>query len=307
LATAIKDRYDVIDVVFAQPYMANLLRKFLNHSKQQSTYNKIGFVDLSIDSTKPKTTKTMLISVGGRIEYIFDHHEGWGTMLDSMDAFLDYNILVEGKQIATSTADKHIVIGKTLCCAHLIYQYFNFSSLKDRYLDDLLTIAFLSDDLNMRSLHSRTEEYEIFKIFKNNSLEACLRQLKNCVDVRDISATNSNYNFILDEAELALSTGEEIYPGVVYLKTFPSPPFNYTAVCEKAYDDYKVVIIKELDPKKLRISYMVAHNIPGLDLVERFNLNGGNPRRVSIYKNCSVHDIVDVLKPAIDIHNKEVT
>ncbi len=303
LAVALKNKYQTIDVVFSQPYMANLLRKFLVQRNQSTTYNKIGFVDLSVDCTKPKTTRNMLKTVSDRIEYIFDHHSGWDTMIRSLEATTHFNVQIEGRALSILDTPKHIIIGSTLCCAHLIYQYFNLNLLGDQYLDDLLTVAFLADDLNMRHLYKDTDEYGIFTNFKNNSLEFCLGQMKVNTDIREIKASSNHYNVVLDNAETTLAKAEEIYPGVIYVNTFDYSRFNYTALCEKAYSKYNVVIVKELEPRRLRISYMVAHNLPGVDLVSIFGLNGGNPKRVTLYrKNCTVWDIVNTLKPYLITH-----
>ncbi len=309
LAVAIRDKYPDIDVVFSQPYMANLLRKFLGQRNQVVAYSKIGFVDLSVDCTKPRTTKSLLKSLNGRIEYIFDHHAGWSVMLQSLEAAKCFNVQIEGNRLSTLNTSKHIVIGRTLCCAHLIYQYFNLNLLGNQYLDDLLAVAMLADDLNIRNLYKDTEEYKMFTNFKNNSLEACLGQLKVNDDVKKIKASSNHYSDVLDAADATLAQAEEVYPGVIYVKTFSySSAFNYTALCEKAYANYNVVIVKELDPRRLRISYMVAHNIPGVDLVSIFGLNGGNPKRVTLYKkNCAVWDIVETLKPYIDSPVSSIT
>lgn len=308
LAVAIRDSYSVIDVIFSQPYMASSLRNFLVQRDQLDTYCKFGFVDLSVDCTKPRTTKNLFTSLGRQVEYVFDHHVGWDTMIKSTGATKLFNVTVDDHVLSEVPSSRCVVIGKSTCCAHLIYNHFNLAALKNSYLDDLLIVAMLSDDLHTRQLYKGTAEYTTFINFRNNTLETCLGQIKANTSVANIKGLNGSYSRVIDAAEAALLQAEEIYPKVAYVKTFARSSLNYTALCERAYAvDYNVVIIKELDPRRMRISYTVAHNMPEVDLVAVFGLNGGNPRRITLYKkNCVARDILERLKPYLEEHNPTI-
>lgn len=98
-----------------------------------------------------------------------------------------------------------------------------------------------------------------------------------------------------------LHTAEEIYPGIGYIKCFSDVNINYTHLCELAYKKYKIIIVKELNAKKMRISFTIAHLIPDLDLTKLFKLQGGNPRRVTLCRRgITIHTIVNKLKPFLN-------
>lgn len=302
LATALKDNYKKINIVFSQPYMACALRQYLTHKNCLNTYKGVAIVDLAVDYSKPRTTKNLISWLGDHVKYIFDHHAGWEKLISVIDAEKLFTIRIEG--IITSAADptRNIVLGKALCCAQLIYDYFKLSELRSAYIDDLLTIAMISDDLNIRRDYENTEAYTIFTNFKNNTIEGCLEQMKSSSSVEDITCSGNWYERSLKKAGALIQKAEEIYPGIGYLKTSADDPaLNYTVIYEQAYKKYKILIIKELDARKLRISYTIAHTLPNLDLVEVFGLKSGNPKRICVYsKGWNIYNIVDKLKPFVD-------
>lgn len=301
LAVALKGKYRRIDVLFSQPYMAHGVKRFLTEHNRINDYAAYALVDLAIDYSKPKTTRKLMSFLGGSLHYIFDHHTGWNSLIQRINNGSMFNVFIEGECTVNKGSKCQVVLGDVYCCAQLIYDHFNLKGLKNTYIDDLLIIAGISDDLTLRKMYENTSEYAQFISFKNNTLENCLNQIKVCTKTSDIHESTNRYSISMAKAVETIKTAEEIYPGIGYLRTTVDDNLSYTVIYEQAYKYYNIFIIKELDPKKLKIAYTIAHTLPDLNLAELFGLRSGNPRRINLRgKHWTISGIVEKLKPYAD-------
>jgi hypothetical protein len=198
-----------------------------------------------------------------------------------------------------SDASGNIIIGEELCCAKLLYDFFKLEQLHNKYLDDILTMSLISDDINSRKGLEGTPVYDAFIRLKNKTIENCLLQLEHCTDISQIK--DEEYDWFAHNVERAstlLESAEEIYPGVGYIKAFSGNNVNYTLLCEQAYKKYKILIIKELDAHNMRMSFTIASSLDHLDLTKVFSLRAGSPRRITITKrDTTIDDILNIIKP----------
>lgn len=301
LANVLRSSYKDIDVLFSQPYFSVALRKYIAGNCKPSRYRDLAMLDLSVDYLNPKSSRKLFEYIQPRLCYLFDHHTGWIKLLRKVDCE-DFNLVNNGELEKDNKKQKYIVLGSTPSCAELIYAHFNLAQKGCQYLDDLLKVATISDDLKSRQKFEGTRWYEAFIRLKNRTIEGALAHIIKHKDITHYKKSKINwYSRNRVEARKVLESAEEIYPGIAYLKGCEDIPFNYTSLCEEAYKKYRIVIIKDIDAKHLKINYTVAHAIPNLDLTKLFKLPGGSPRRVTICrKGETIGSLVKKLKPFLE-------
>ena len=137
---------------------------------------------------------------------------------------------------------------------------------------------------------------------KSLRLEDALKELLVKEDFTAIVKGDINWVEVNNTAaDLLVSKIREIHPGVGYLHSLYGQHVNYTALFERAYTRYKVVIIKDVDVSRLRFSFKIGHSLPDLDLTQVFRLRGGNPRRVTVYgKSLTIQAILARIKPYLE-------
>lgn len=309
LATAVREQYEKVDVIFSQPYLGTHVRKYVTSGGRLNKYSALAMVDLSVDYARPPVTHQLFTTINCRLAYLFDHHSGWDKLL-TQDDLRGFNVAIDGEKVLyNSKFTRHVILGNEPCCAKLIYDFFNLDSLENQYLQDILRVALVSDDLSLRQDVEGSEIYNIFTRFKNNNIEACLTELLTNTEASNLCTNKVNwYHKNSERAGKLLNSAEEIYPGIAYIRAFSDTHINYTLLCEQAYRKYKVLIVKELDAHNLKMSFTIAHNLPDLDLTKVFNLRGGSPKRVTLCrKNLTIDDIVEELKPYIGAAINEVS
>jgi hypothetical protein len=297
----LRSEYKNIDVVFSQPYLSSLLKRHLVSKVKLASYKHVALLDLSVDYMNPNSTKSLVAFLLPKLKFLVDHHTGWIKLLSGLNTS-SFNLKIDGEyHLFKNDNEKCIILGDEPCCAKLIYDHFHLESLQDEYIEDMLRISIISDDLLIRKDLEHSPIYESFTNLKNKTIENCLREIISAKHVSEFQKGKIDwYEKNTKDATQYLKLVKEIAPGIGYIWSFPEIDINYTSLCEQAYKQFKVLIIKELDAKNMKISFTIAHTIPNLDLTKLFKLRGGSPRRVTVYKRgMVVEDLVKKLSPFI--------
>ncbi len=299
LFISLKHVYKNVDVLFSQPCLCDDLHNLISN-KLYSFYNDIALLDLSVDYVNPAATKDLFNLLYPKLKYLFDHHAGWDKFI-SNKVKNDFIISIDKKLINNISAEnKYIILDiKALCCAELIFNFFNLHTKNNKYLKDILAVARIADDLTVRRIMEKTKLYRTFVKLKNKTIEKALQELLRSNNTSDFRHTKKDWHLKhkLDAMRILKEDVKEVYPEIGYLCIFDDSVVEYTSLCEMAYKKYKILIIKELNSKKLRLSFTIGHTIPNLDLTKVFSLKGGNPRRVTLYQEgITIKYLIDTLK-----------
>jgi len=302
LVKALGVKYKQVDIVFTQPYWSRSLVKFLAKGNRLEKYAGVALLDVSVDYASPKDSEALFdfLQHSGKLVYLIDHHTGWDKILARHSICKDYSITIDDETHQIGTTHKRIILGAEACCAKLVYDA--FPTIQDADSTNLMRIAAISDDLIIRQEMKDTPEYALFSQLKSLRLWDAMTQILAKPDLVNITdrgvdwvAVNNGY------ADTLLSSIKEVYPGIGYLSSLGDQQVNYTAIFERAYTKYKILIIKDLDPKHFRLSFKIGHCISDLDLTKIFHLKGGNSKRITLYsKRMVVADLVARLSPYVD-------
>ena len=301
LSKALAGQYGKIAMTFIQPYNTRYTLNFLCTKVKFRMYTHVALVDISVDHSDPYGTVKLFQTLSPNLRFVFDHHVGWSDLWTTLSGVKDYNVVVEGKLVQLASSDKFIVIDEDeVSCAKIIYDHFG---IQDQYLEDIVRIASIADDLRLRAESEGTDLYKLFSNIKSLSLDQVLKQLLSCSSVSGFSRSKtSNYDKDVRKASLVLNNAIEIRPGIGFVKTFADDNVAHTAIYEQAYKKYKVFIIRVLDTYRFKTVYIIGHILPNLDLTKVFELEGGNPRRIRLHrKDLTVENIADTINAYVSL------
>lgn len=244
---------------------------------------------------------------------------------------------LKSRRAKTDSGDIIVSVGNTVSCAQMVYDYFNLFKLDICLLSELLLLANIADDITFRQESmtpgvTSTVPYKLFRssLLMGLTLEDFMLKLAKVLFSVDAEFSSLNGIFeIPEESDSAIDdrrevnnldeyfrkSGEIVYngpgPKVLYLSHVKeSVQGGMTTLCEEAYKQHDgecgVVIFRNITMEigvriKSRTAHTIAHNLPGLNLVEIFDLKGGSPRRITLYgSNVNIDYILDCLRPYLD-------
>jgi hypothetical protein len=302
LGHSLEKEYKAVHVIFTKPYTSMPLRTYLV-SKYIALQNAdIAMVDLSVNQISPGSTAYLLnyLDRHTNLKYVIDHHMGWPEFLkynkiSYLTQIYDHKVTFEG------TGSGTLITGKTAACAELVYDYFSIDR-DDEYLALLLSIAKISDDLQIRSEMISTDAYATFAGIKGEDADTVMSRLLS----RNLKTNSTWYTEKTQEVQEYLSRAREVYPGIGYIQLLSDSAINRTLLCEQGYKQYKVFILSEVNSKKMKITYTIATTLDNVNLVDMFSLRSGCPKKISVCrKHIDVDYIVNQFKPYLS--GKEVT
>lgn len=279
--------YSRIEVVFVDYNTLVKTAYELVRSGKISLWHHVALVDVGARSDNIYSLARIFDILKGRLKIVFDHHVGWKKVIKkySNTKMAKYNIYFEDFERLTFSSDIICIDTKASSCCEVISSYY---CVNDKYLEDITKLSIMSDDLSVR-----TDDERLNTALSKLKLTVIPRALKQLVwksNIDDYDAPDINtlkYIKLTRQGELLKNIFDditELSPGIGYISEVSSRGIDITSLFSKAYEKFRVLIIKEIKVGRWSAYFIIGHNIDNLDLTKVFNVKAGNPRRVTIVK-----------------------
>jgi len=294
--------FQVIDCVFLGPNQANKLQYFLIEKNFVKKYDNFVFVDLAVDNKNIYNTINLIMSIKDKISFIVDHHVGWGKVADVVNKInkeRKLEIIKDAKvkncyDFITECDFAPVILSNPniTSCSEYIWSIFDFKG--SNRCKEIMTLGSLADDFQLRR-ECKENNYSLYKLVKSykyqNSIKTLLRFINPKEDLKRISKKGSQkfYN-IYNQTKSVGNTFKKYEKNdkIGYTNYFPDVKIDLTTLCEIGYEDFEIVVVKEVNTNKCQVAYTIASRNKEVDLLKTFNLDSGNTQRITIVNDSSL-------------------
>jgi len=302
LAEALKGSYDHAGVIFTKPNDCNALAKYLADvaATDFRDYDvHTALVDVAINQSSPGETVNLInyLIADWSLMYIIDHHHGW-ELIGNHRRFSGFTYIHNNVVKTTESIDTGLMVinESSLAAASTIYDLFNPTMVVDaEYLDKLLIIATLSDDLAFHagflaklgesSGEERLRLQSIFDSFTHLRGLDVADQLLAVIN-KNIAGDSEWYNEKFAAAAKCLPLIRNVTPkGAAYrigsIQLMTDSVVNRTFLFTAAYTKYDYLILSEVNPGRMTVNYQLGTSTP-VNLLTVFGLKTGSAKKIAL-------------------------